>query len=131
VVAFFVGEWYRFKSLLKRWQLDNFTIRKYAEIVVWLGFVNMILLFGTIKIYDHVTHEVGELLAIEIEEFQKQNTTFPTEIKSITSKLELNFMESFFADQIDYKVYENKYELEATLIFGKRRKYDQNNSEWK
>lgn len=118
-------------AFIARWQPDNFTIRKYAGIGAWLGFVNLILLFGTIKIYDNVTEEVGELLAIEIEKFQKQNTTLPTEIKSITSKLELNFFERFFADQIDYKAYENGYELEATMIFGKRRKYDKNNSEWK
>jgi hypothetical protein len=118
-------------AIIARWQPNNLTIRKYAGIGAWLGFVNMVLLFGTIKIYENLTEEVGEILAIEIEEFQKQNTTFPTEIKSITSKLELNFIERFFAEQIDYKAYEKEYELEATMIFGKRRKYDQNNSKWK
>lgn len=118
-------------AFIARWRPDNAMIRKYAGIATWLGFVNMVLLFGTMKVYDNVTEEVGEKLAIEIEEFQKQDTTFPTEIKSITSKLELNSIERIFIEQIDYKTLDNDYELEATMIFGKRRKYDKNNGEWR
>lgn len=118
-------------ALTARWRPDNAILRKYAGIATWLGFVNMVLLFGTMKIYYNVTEDIGEKLAIEIEEFQKQNTSFPTEIKSITSKLELNIIERFFIDQIDYKTLDNDYELEATMIFGKRRKYDKNIGEWR
>ncbi|WP_091477419.1 STM3941 family protein [Flavobacterium swingsii] len=118
-------------ALTARWQPDNAIIRKYAGIVTWLGFLNMVLLFGTMKIYDNVTEEVGEKLAIEIEEFQKQNTSFPTEINSITSKLESNIIERIFIEQIDYKPLDNDYEIEATMIFGKRKKYDKNNGEWR
>lgn len=118
-------------AVIARWRPDNLTLRKYAGIATWLGLVNMVLCFGTIKVYDNLTEDVAEQLAIEIEEFQKQNTTFPSEIKSITNKLELNFLESYFANQIDYKKMDNDYELEADMLFGKRRKYDKNNSEWK
>lgn len=41
-----------------------------------------------------------------------------------------SFLERLFASQIDYKS-DNDYELEATMIFGKLRKYDKNNSEWR
>lgn len=41
-----------------------------------------------------------------------------------------SFFRTTFASQIDYKS-DNDYELEATMIFGKLRKYDKNNSEWR
>jgi hypothetical protein len=118
-------------AVIARWRPDNLTLRKYAGIATWLGLVNMLLCFGTIKIYDNITEDVTEQLAIEIEEFQKQNTTFPSEIKTITNNLELNFLERYFANQIDYKKTDNDYELEADMLFGKRRIYEKNNSEWK
>lgn len=118
-------------ALTARWGPDNAIIKKYAGIATWLGFVNMVLLFGTMKVYDNVTEEVGEKLAIEIEEFQKQNTTFPTEIKSLTSKLELNIIERIIIEQIDYKTLDNDYKLEATMKLGKRRVYDKNNGGWR
>ncbi|GEL12118.1 hypothetical protein SAMN05192550_2917 [Flavobacterium glycines] len=118
-------------AITARWQPDNLTIIKYAGIGTWLGVVNLVLLFGTIQIYDHITEVVAEQVAIEIEEFQKQNTSFPTGIKSIKEKLELNFIERYFADQIDYKTLDNDYVLEANMLFGKRRYFDKNNSEWR
>ncbi len=118
-------------AIIARWQPDNKTLKKYAGIGTWLGLVNLVLLFGTIKIYDNITEDVGEQLAIEIEEFQKRNSTFPTDINSINEKLEFNYVERYFADQIDYKIIDNDYELEATMLFRKLRKYDKNNSEWK
>lgn len=114
-----------------RWRPDNANIRKYAGIATWLGLVNMVLLFGTMKVYDNVTEDVGEKLAIEIEEFHRLNSTYPTDIKSICRNTEFNFLERLFANQIDYKSDDNDYELEATMIFGKLRKYDKNNSEWR
>jgi hypothetical protein len=118
-------------ALTARWRPDNANIRKYAGIATWLGLVNMVLLFGTMKVYDNVTEEVGEKLAIEIEEFHRLNSTYPTDIKSICRNTEFNFLERLFANQIDYKSDDNDYELEATMIFGKLRKYDKNNSEWR
>ncbi len=118
-------------AITARWQPDNFNIRKYAGVGTWLGVVNLVLLFGTIKVYDNITEEVGEKLAIEIEEFQRLNSTYPTDIKSISRNTEFNFLERLFANQIDYKSDNNDYELEATMIFGKLRQYDKNNSEWR
>ncbi len=118
-------------AFIARWQPDNLTLRKYAGIVTWFGLINMVLCFGVIKVYDSITEDVAEQVVIEIEEFQKLNTTFPTDIKLINEKLELNFIEHYFANQIDYKTRDSDYELEANMLFGKRRKYDKNNSEWK
>lgn len=118
-------------ALIARWRPDNSTLRKYAGIATWLGFINMILCLGIIKIYDNITEDVAERVTIKIEEFQKLNTTLPIDIKSINEKLELNFIERYFANQIDYKTLNNDYELEANMLFGKRRKYDKNNSEWR
>lgn len=118
-------------ALTARWRPDNLTVRKYAGIATWLGLVNMVLCFGTMKIYDNITEDVAEQVAIEIEEFKTQNATFPTDIKSITEKLELNLFERYFANKIEYSTTDTDYELEANMLFGKRRKYNKNNSEWK
>lgn len=118
-------------AVTARWRPDNLIIRKYAGIATWLGLVNIVLCLGVIKLYDNITEDLGEQFAIEIEEFKTQNATFPTDIKSISDKLELNFLERYFADKIEYRTIENDYELEADMLFGKRRKYDKNNSEWK
>lgn len=118
-------------ALIARWRPENSTLRKYAGIATWLGLINMVLCLGTIKLYDSVTEVVTEQLTIKIEEFQKKNGNFPTDIKSINEHLELNFIERFFANQIDYKTTENDYILEAKMLFGKRRKYDKDNSEWR
>ncbi len=118
-------------AFIARWRPDNATLRKYAGIATWFGLINMVLCLAVIKVYDNITEDVAEQVAIEIEEFQKLNTTFPTDIKSINEKLELNFIERYFANQIDYRTHDNDYELEANMLFGKRRTYDKNNSEWK
>ncbi|HEX8576725.1 MAG TPA: STM3941 family protein [Flavobacterium sp.] len=118
-------------AFIARWRADNLTLRKYAGIATWFGLINMVLCLGVIKVYDNITEDVAEQVAIEIQEFQKLNTTFPTDIKLINERLELNFIERYFANQIDYKTRDNDYELEANMLFGKRRKYDKNNSEWK
>ncbi len=120
-----------FSAITARWKPDNLTIRKYAWIGTWLGLVNMVLVLGAIKIYDNVTENVREQLAIEIEEFHSLNSTYPKEIKSLTRNLEFNFLERFFADQIEYKSIGNDYELEATMMFGNLRKYDKYNGQWR
>ena len=118
-------------ALIARWGSNNSTLKKYAGIATWLGFINMVLCLGTIEIYDNITEDVAVQLTIKIEEFQKQNSTFPTEINSINEKLELNFIERYFANQIEYKTIDNDYEFEANMLYGKRRKYDKNKREWK
>ncbi len=117
-------------AVITRWRPDNSTLRKYAGIATWLGFINIVLCLGTIKIYDNITEDVARRVTIRIEEFRKLNTTLPTDIKSINEKLELNFIERYFANQIDYKTLNNDFELEANMLFGERRIYDKINSEW-
>ncbi len=118
-------------AVIARWRPNNLTLRKYAGIATWLGLINMVLFLGTIKIYDSITEDVTEQVTIEIEEFQRLNNDFPIDIKPLIEKLELNPWSKYFANQINYKVIDNDYELEANMLFGKRRKYDKNNSEWK
>src|SRR5690606_33563630 len=118
-------------AFIARWRPDNATLRKNAGIATWFGLISIVLSLAVIKVYDNITEDVAEQVAIEIEEFQKLNTSFPIDIKSINEKLELNFIERYFANKIDYRTLDNDYELEANMLFGKRRTYDKNNSEWK
>jgi hypothetical protein len=109
---------------------DHLPFRKYAIIATWLGFTNMALCLGTIKAYEAITENVGRKLTIEIEAYKIQTSTLPTDIQLIADKLELNFLERYFADKIEYKVMENNYELEADMLLGKRRTFDKNNNDW-
>jgi hypothetical protein len=113
-----------------RWRPDNKIIRKYAGIGTWLGLVNLVLLSGTMRVYDHVTEEVGKKIAIEIEQFHKLNSTYPTDINTIRQNTEFNFLERLFANQIEYTSDDNDYELEAKMIFGELREYDEDLGEW-
>jgi len=108
----------------------NLIIRKYSGILTWFGFINMVLCFGATKIYDRITKDVTEQVAIKIEEFHRQNNSLPVEIKPIIEKLELNSLEKYFTSHIKYKVIDNDYGLEAVMLFGKVRKYDKSNKEW-
>ncbi|MFM1999370.1 MAG: hypothetical protein RL204_1317 [Bacteroidota bacterium] len=114
-----------------RWQPRNLILRKYAGIATWVGFMNLVLCFSLIKVHDHITVGVAEQVTIEIEEFQKVHSTFPTDITSIKQNLDFNFIERYFADQIVYKPLENDYALEAEMLFGRHRVYDRNKGKWR
>ncbi|QEN08191.1 hypothetical protein EXM22_09400 [Oceanispirochaeta crateris] len=114
-------------AIVARFQPENMTLRKYAFIGVLLGFINFFLLFTTVEIYENIT----EKLVIRIEEFYKQNSTLPTDIILIEKDLELNFIELYFFNQINYRSFDNYYEFETRLIFRRRKTYYTNISEYK
>lgn len=118
-------------GIIVRWGPGNRSLRKYAIIGVGLGFINLVLCLGTIKIYNHIANDVGEQLVIGIEEYKVQNTVFPADIKPVVEQLDLNFHKRYFADKVDYKTTDTDYELEADMLFGKRRKYDKKLYEWR
>lgn len=81
------------------------TIKKYASIVNILWFINMALSLSIIGISDKIVKGIGNKLEIKIEAYTKQNRILPLKIDSITKTLELNFLERYFADRIEYKRY--------------------------
>ncbi len=57
-------------AVITRWRPDNSTLRKYAGIATWLGFINIVLCLGTIKIYDNITEDVARRVTIELKSFE-------------------------------------------------------------
>lgn len=106
-------------GIVSRFEPKNITVKKYAFIGVLLGLINLFLLFNTIQFYENLT----EKLAMGIEDFHKQNSYLPTDIKLITKDLDFNFIELYFSNKIDYRSFENYFELETELIMGKRNIY--------
>lgn len=106
-------------AIVARFQPENLTVRKYAFVGVLLGLINLFLLFSTVEFYENLT----EKLAMGIEDFHKQNSNLPTDIKLIKKDLELNFIELYFSNQIDYRSFDNYYEFKTKVILGRRRIY--------
>lgn len=107
------------------------SIRKYAGIVTWLGFVNVVLFLITIESYDYFATNVGRKISTEIEDYKKQYSNYPRDLKSLNKKLDLNLLENYFADQIEYQFTESNYELKIVTILNNHRKYDKELQEWK
>lgn len=106
-------------------------IRKYAGIITWLGVVNVVLFLITIESYDYIAKDVGRKISTEIEDYKMQFSNYPSDLNSLNQKLDLNLLENYFADKIEYKSTQSDYELKMVNILNKQRKYDIELQEWK
>ncbi len=82
-------------AITARWywgSTENSKIRKYAGIITWLGLVNMVLCLVTLKAYGHISESVGQKISIQIENFKRQNSYYPTDLNSIKEKADLNLI---------------------------------------
>jgi len=98
---------------------DNSKIRKYAEAITWLGIVNMVLFLLTVKAYDYTTENVRLKLSTEIEKYKDQRATYPENLKSIKDNADFNYIESFFANRVEYHATNETYELQFEPLFDK------------
>ena len=106
-------------------------IRKYAEKIAWLGFLNMIFLLGTLKSYEYVSERTGLKLSTQIDHFKKHHSNTPTDFNSIKANADLNFIEGVFANRIQYVYTEGDYELKIINLLNKERTYDKDAEKWK
>lgn len=120
-------------AITARWHwfsTEKSVIRKYAGIITWFGLVNMVLCLATLKTYDYISESAGRKLSQQIDHFTKLNSSYPTDFSAIKEDTDLNLIEGFFANRVQYEVNENNYELRTINLLNKERTYDKNLEEW-
>lgn len=120
-------------ALITRWYwvgIEKSTIRKYAGIITWFGFINMVLCLVTLKTYDYVSESAGRKLSQQIDHFKKANSFYPTDLKSIIENTDFNLIEEIFVNRIQYDLTTNNYKLRTTNLLNKEKIYDKDFEEW-
>ena len=90
----------------------------------------MVLIALTFKTYDYATNKIGVKLTNKIETYKTEYGNYPSEIKTLNEKLNLNLIEKYIADKIVYKKTENKYLLELKFLNHNLKEFDNELKEW-
>ncbi len=123
-IAAFYTRWYRKTNV-------NSKLYKYAQLVTYFGFANMIFWVITLQTYKYTTNDIGVKISTEIENYKSKFYTYPSNLESINTTQKFNFIERYLANKIDYRVTGNNYELNLTFLFNKQRKYSKLERRWK
>lgn len=121
-------------ALIASWYLgsnNNSKLRKYAGTITYLGLVNMVLMLMTLEAYDYTTEKVGLKIATEIENYRGQFESYPISLAQIKDNVNLNLIERYFANKIEYRVTDKTYTLGLKTLLKKHREYDKELHEWK
>lgn len=110
---------------------ENSKIRKYAGIITWFGLVNMVLFLLTIKSYEYISENVGYKISNELENYQNQNSSYPSTLNLVNKNLDLNILETIIMNKIEYKSTPMDYELTTKNLFKNQKIYDKKLKEWK
>ncbi|CAM3410321.1 STM3941 family protein [Aequorivita lipolytica] len=121
-------------ALIARWYWGSnkdSKVRTYAETIAWFGFINMVLYLFTIKTYDHITESVGQKISTEAENYKNRYSKYPSGLETINIDGDLNLLEKYFANKIEYSLTDTDYELKLFDLFNKERIYDPKLQEWR
>ena len=118
-----IARWYRGTN-------NNSNLRKYSEIIAYLGFTNMVLIGVAFKTYDYTSTNIGSEVSNEIAIYKTKYGKYPNEIKTITEKLNFNLIQKYVADNIVYKRTENDYILELKFLNDNVKEFDSEMQEW-
>ena len=118
-----IARWYRGTN-------NNSNLRKYSELIAYLGFANMVLIGLAFKTYDYTTNNIGIKLTNKIETYKTEYGNYPNEIKTLSEKLNLNLIEKYITNKIVYKKTENEYILELKFLNHNLKEFDNKLKEW-
>lgn len=119
-------------ALIARWywgSTEESKLRKYAGIIAWFGLINMVLFMLTIKSYEHITESVGQKISIEAENYKNRYSEYPSGLENING--DLNLLEKYFVDKIEYSSTDSDYKLKLVDLFNKKRIYNPELQEWR
>ncbi len=122
-ISAFITKWYRGTN-------NKSTLYKYARIVTFLGFINMVAILLMFKIYNSTSTNIGVKITSEIETYKIKVGKYPKEINSIREKLNLNFFQNYIAKKIEYKIEGVEYKLELESLNHKQKEFDKELKEW-
>lgn len=120
-------------ALIVKWYsgTNNKTkLYKYARIMTYLGFINLVILLLFFEIYDSISNNVGTKFTNEIETYKSEYGKYPNEINSIREKLNLNLFQNYIANKITYKNDGNDYKLELETLKHNQKEFDKDQQEW-
>lgn len=120
-------------ALIAKWYsgTNNKTkLYKYARIMTYLGFINLVILLLFFEIYDSISNNVGTKFTNEIETYKSEYGKYPNEINSIREKLNLNLFQNYIANKITYKNDGNDYKLELETLKHNQKEFDKDQQEW-
>ncbi|MEC4005858.1 STM3941 family protein [Flavobacterium sp. SUN052] len=120
-------------ALIVKWYSgtnNKSNLYKYARIMTYLGFLNIVVLFLFFKIYDSTSNKVGLKISNEIETYKSNFGKYPNEINSIREKLNLNVFQDYIANKIEYKNSGNEYKLELETFNNNQKEFDNELKEW-
>ncbi|PXY38764.1 hypothetical protein DMB65_21355 [Flavobacterium cheongpyeongense] len=120
-------------GLIARWYrgtTNNSKLRKYSERIAYLGFANMVIILLIFKAYDYTSNKIGSEMTREIETYRNDFGTYPKEIKTISDKLNLNPIQKYIANRINYRITKNNYVLELEFLNHNHKEFDTELNEW-
>ena len=120
-------------ALITRWYrgTNNKTkLYKYSRIMTILGFLNMVILFLMIEVYESTSNKIAIKITDEIETYKSKFGKYPNEINSIREKLNLNFFQNYIANKIEYKNDGIEFKLELETLNHNQKEFDKEQKEW-
>jgi hypothetical protein len=118
-----IAKWYRGTN-------NNSNLRKYSELLAYLGLTNMVLMLLIFKTYDYTSNNVGLEMSNRIETYKTKYGKYPNEVKTITEKLNFNLIQEYVADKIVYRKTENDYILKLKFLNQNVKEFDSEMKEW-
>jgi hypothetical protein len=122
-ISAIIASWYRGTN-------NKLTLYKYARIMTFLGFINMVVLLLVFKIYDFTSNKIGIEIHNEIKIYKSKFGNYPNDIKNIRKKLNLNPIQNYIIDKIEYQKTGNKYKLKLETLNHNQKEFDAELNEW-
>lgn len=109
---------------------NNSLLNKYAKKMVYLGFANFFLSFTLMQLYDFTSNKVGIEITYEIKKYKSNFGKYPNDIKTIRENLNLNPIQDYIADKIEYKNNGIEYKLILDSFNHTPKEFDTEQNKW-
>jgi hypothetical protein len=120
-------------AIIARWYERSLTTAKwvkYARIITILGFTNMVLFLITIKSYDYISNNVTVKITISLEDYKNDKQKYPSSLNTIKIYLDLNIIENYFFNKIDYSPTVTDYKLKRNNLLNRKEVYNPKLNKW-
>lgn len=120
-------------AIISKWNQgknSKSVLYKYARIMTFLGFINMVLLVLMFTFYDYASNKIGSQIQNEIEIYKSNFGNYPNDINDIRKKLNLNPIQNYIADKIEYEKSGMEYKLKLETLNHNHKEFDADLREW-
>lgn len=122
-ISAIIASWYRGTN-------NKSALYKYARIMTFLGFINMVVLLLVSTIYDNTCNKIGSQIQNEIETYKSKYGNYPSDINQIREKLNLDPIQNFIVDRIEYKKSGMGYKMKLETLNHNQKEFDTTLKEW-